>query len=645
MSLQISSHPVPLTICREHVGSKEVPALKDESSGTSFFLLKDVCGALGVAYGRVRGILHRRKAEVSTLVLSGAELKEFKATSAYAMTASHLCFVEEGGLSGILQGMGHHQNGSPLKQTAETRAELESENDRVEPDVSELVVAQQGSPSTAEEDRSTPETDDVPLGLQFRSLSPPLTPQSQRLSPLMSRANPGTSDSEVIDHAPIPRLLATPPTPGNPQRTPVPVIPESNIRPSGSHAGIGSSSEGAAGHQRGVMPDVDNEDLSRGIKSVLRFKCYTLQSFEMTPLNHLEFHGLRAFFSVPYERRRGHGRPWNKQTIAKSRERICGFLGWLKESGRSRTPSFEHFEDVDWFLIKYVDGYLSRIRGLSPGSLANHITSAIDVLRYRLAENEDPSNRTAAADPNTARLMRARNRNQTLAERDRNDKDSQTPGVIIWEQFLEAVHQERLALKTLWGTSPMPDISRELAIEVQKYVALTFYACMPPARSKEVRLLLGRLLSERESRDSLLNHISTSHGRHVAVISDYKNSLSNGQQDRIELPNDEEVLIKYLLWLMDPRVWEIVTGGKPHGFLFCKRNGDSFEDARDWTAYISGIVEQRSGISNIGPNALRHAFATFIESSDGEDQQRLRESASSAMRHTVRMQQSVYNNV
>ncbi|KAI8916788.1 hypothetical protein DFJ77DRAFT_548367 [Powellomyces hirtus] len=389
------------------------------------------------------------------------------------------------------------------------------------------------------------------------------------------------------------------------------------------------------------MPDVDQEDLARGIKSVVRFKCYTLQSFEMTPLNHLEFHRFREFFSVPYEPRRGNNRPRNEQTIAKSRERICGFLGWLKQSGRFTNPSFVNFEDIELFLTKYVEGYLRSIRELNHGSIGNHLTSAIDVLKYRsAAPNVNPK-----ANPKIAQLMRARNQEQVLAERQRRDGEPRTSIGIVWEQVLEAVRRQRFLVEQLWGPPHnSPESSYELAVQVQQYVGLAFYSSMPPGRSKEVRLLLDQILTESESRESQHNHITTLHGRYIAVISDYKNKHHWGK-DMVELPADKEILSKYLLWLMNPSVRQQITRGANHGFLFCKKSGEAFVTAAEWTTYLSGIIEAHTGVPGIGPNALRHAFTTFMETSTDEDHLRLRESVGRAMRHTSRIQQTVYNDI
>ncbi|KAI8819509.1 uncharacterized protein EV422DRAFT_568940 [Fimicolochytrium jonesii] len=137
------------------------------------------------------------------------------------------------------------------------------------------------------------------------------------------------------------------------------------------------------------MPDVDRAELGRGIKSVVKFKCYTLQDFEMTSTNHAEFHALAGFFSRPSEPLRG-SRARDAQTIAKSRERICGYLGWLKQSKWKKHPSFVDFHDLDTFLDKYIDGYLVSISGLAHGSVANAITAAIDVLKDLHAQSDEP---------------------------------------------------------------------------------------------------------------------------------------------------------------------------------------------------------------------------------------------------------------
>lgn len=71
----------------------------------------------------------------------------------------------------------------------------------------------------------------------------------------------------------------------------------------------------------------------------------------------------------------------------------------------------------------------------------------------------------------------------------------------------------------LWGSI---DTAQEdlpvLAREVQKYVALAFYSAVPPSRSKEIRLIIDRVLPATESNKCLQNHIALNHERHVLVV-------------------------------------------------------------------------------------------------------------------------------
>ncbi|KAJ3143982.1 hypothetical protein HDU89_001141 [Geranomyces variabilis] len=291
---------------------------------------------------------------------------------------------------------------------------------------------------------------------------------------------------------------------------------------------------------------------------------------------------------------------------------------------------------------KYVAGYLRSIRALGHGSIANHITAAIDVLKYRSAETSGAACISPKANPKIARLMRSRNQEQVLAERERNDSKESTSMGIVWEQYLEAVRRQRLTFARLWDLSKAgTEVTNELAVHIQRFVALAFYACMPPSRSKEVRLLLDRVLTEKESRESRRNHITLLHGRYIAVISDFKNNKTWGQ-DAIELPADQQVLLKHLLWLMTPPVRQHLACAETHGYLFCKAGVEAFIHASEWTSYLSRIVEDHTGLA-VGPTALRHAFTSFMETSTDDDHLRLRESVGRAMRHGPRIQQSVYN--
>ncbi|KAI8817222.1 uncharacterized protein EV422DRAFT_604763 [Fimicolochytrium jonesii] len=206
---------------------------------------------------------------------------------------------------------------------------------------------------------------------------------------------------------------------------------------------------------------------------------------------------------------------------------------------------------------KYVDGYPVGIRGLAQGSVANAITAAIDVHKYLdFLESESSVNRRGKS-LSIARLQNQRNKEQALAERERQGSAEETGTTILWEQFLEA-----------------------------------------------------KKCKKKESRMSLRNHIALIQGRHAIVVSDYKNRMYNGSRDTMELPNDDNLIIKYLTYLLKPEVRVLLTKGK--------------------------IVQKHIGLLNISSNALRHSFTTFMESVANEDHVRLQELTASAMRHNVR---------
>lgn len=75
-----------------------------------FFLLKDICKALSVNYSKLRGVINRGKLSVSTLVLSGPELQEFKAAADYRTIASHLAFVQDSDLKKLLKHCGFSED-------------------------------------------------------------------------------------------------------------------------------------------------------------------------------------------------------------------------------------------------------------------------------------------------------------------------------------------------------------------------------------------------------------------------------------------------------------------------------------------------------------------------------------------------------
>ncbi|KAJ3281231.1 hypothetical protein HK104_000128, partial [Borealophlyctis nickersoniae] len=633
IAVEGTSHPFEIQI--QHIEGSQLNLLKDVTTNVLYYPLKDICRVANVKYSRIRSLLHRRKVPVKKIVLGAELLQDFKVATHYETSASHLQFIDEVSLLQLLR-MGHctcldlvfGEQWPTLLSAAEQSLQTYG-NASLEPLVrsSTSTVATDDTPAAAEQSctnaiemptREEPAVYESIDSQNSVAIEEAVKGPVRNVTQLHDLLESGEMDVDVsgIDVSPVEDVMPSHDLPASGG------VEADNVSP---------CTLGTLAHP---LADVDDADLAKGIKSVIKLKCYTLQNFDMTRLNHTEFHGFREFFSRTRDPRRGNTRARNAQTISKARERICGYLGWLKESGRVKHPSFSDFEDVDTFLEKYVDGYLLLVRGLSHGTVANCITAALDVLKFRQAQSEDPF----APCDSIAKLKYRRNKEQTLAERERRLTIEDGNASIVWEQFLEAVRSQRLVVERMWtqGQTGKNDSMPLLVREMQKYLALTFYSAIPPSRSKEIRLITDRILSQTESQKCLQNHIALIHGRHVLVVSDYKNRHTNGLRDAIELPSDPEIILKYLECLLQPTMRAQITKGKQHGFLFCKQNGEAFENAGEWSMYLASIIERHVALKNISTNALRHSFTTYMESVDGVgDHTRLRESTAYAMRHTL----------
>ena len=86
-----------------------------------------------------------------------------------------------------------------------------------------------------------------------------------------------------------------------------------------------------------------------------------------------------------------------------------------------------------------------QIRGLSHGSVANAITAAIDVLKVLQAQTGDPF----AEGPHIAKLKNRRNKEQTMAERERQTAVYDDGTTILWEQVGNGLQATVLAENTM----------------------------------------------------------------------------------------------------------------------------------------------------------------------------------------------------
>ncbi|KAJ3285323.1 hypothetical protein HK104_009538 [Borealophlyctis nickersoniae] len=208
---------------------------KYSASEMIFYPLKDTCSAFLVKYSRIRSLIHRGKIRFNKIVLTGDTLHAFKLEAHYETSASHLQFIDGEGLQRILH-----------------RCGVETVRLVAEEDVTALA--------TEEVADSEPEHE------QYYHASSRMQVQSFRPAGAFVDSNQTESDPTVDD----PMTLD--------ETSSVLEITNHDHDRDTSNEEIVESDPGSA-EPEGLekcclrpMPDVDDADLSKGIKSVINFK-------------------------------------------------------------------------------------------------------------------------------------------------------------------------------------------------------------------------------------------------------------------------------------------------------------------------------------------------------------------------------------
>ena len=123
------------------------------------------------------------------------------------------------------------------------------------------------------------------------------------------------------------------------------------------------------------------------VKPVLKEKSkkYTLSEEDFSDKLKVQLANLQTFWMQVTNTRRQE-KPVNMTTHCKRKERLLGFLGWLKTHKQISHPTFENFdiehnEEFRNTYEEYLD-YLTEVRQLNSGTLVEHITAAIYVLKF-----------------------------------------------------------------------------------------------------------------------------------------------------------------------------------------------------------------------------------------------------------------------
>ena len=82
--------------------------------------------------------------------------------------------------------------------------------------------------------------------------------------------------------------------------------------------------------------------------------------------------------------------------------------------------------------------------------------------------------------------------------------------------------------------------------------------------------------------------------------------------------------------------------GKDHDFFFYNRHGNAFDSSSAIAKYLGDIFEREVSI-RASTTALRHSIVTYFNSLEESKDTSIRKSLALLMKHSVRYQESVYN--
>ena len=176
------------------------------------------------------------------------------------------------------------------------------------------------------------------------------------------------------------------------------------------------------------------------------------------------------------------------------------------------------------------------------------------------------------------------------------------------------------------------------------FVLLATFVRGIPGRSKELRTM--RLFCESE-KNMAFDYTTVESGnfivfhedqRVVILQFDFKTAKTAGPT-KIDLSHDTD-LVYYLK--LDLRIRSSLLGGKGHDFFFCNRHGGPFDSSGSFMKYLGDMFELEISI-RASTTALRHSIITYFNSLDDAKDSSIRNSLALLMKHSVRYQESVYN--
>ena len=348
-----------------------------------------------------------------------------------------------------------------------------------------------------------------------------------------------------------------------------------------------------------------------------------------------EMKELRKFYERTLNPHR-RGPPFAKATLDKLKERTLCFLFYCKNVKNIMNLSLSLLSDTNIY-TDYLE-YLRDERKLKPTTLVAHIIVAINVVKFNISQN------SPSISPEFSPVVQSYQSFQRqfqregvmLAKRSKEGLTSKSTKQFYFEHVLTTLR----SLRDKYFESTGLVKSRHL----HDFVFLATFVRGIPGRSKELRTM--RLFDERE-KGAPFDYANVDSGNYIVFQQDdlvfvlqfdFKTSKTAGPT-KIDLSDDRD-LIYYLKLYLKIRVSLLL--GKDHDYFFCNRHGSAFDGSSAIAKYLGDIFEREVSI-RASTTALRHSIVTYFNSLDESKDTSIRKSLALLMKHSVRYQESVYN--
>ena len=358
---------------------------------------------------------------------------------------------------------------------------------------------------------------------------------------------------------------------------------------------------------------------------------YSLDVQEMPLELKKEMKELERFYRADLNPKRD-GVPFSESTMEKTRERCRCFLYYVRAVHPDRELSLTLCNDTD-LVYEYVC-FLREKRKLKPSTLSRMISVMLSVVKFNYRQEAISHDKLKEVIFLRRLQSQLERENRILSKKEKEGLSGQKRA-FYHAHILQAAKSLRCKFEESSG--------RESVRFLHDFLIVSLFITIMPGRSKELRTLLVHVEATQGSLDTASvdcgNYMNFRLDGSISVTqTDFKTSKSTGPVRLTITPDD--MLAYYLKLLLRKRARLLL--GNSHNYFFVSYKGEPFVSTGSFSNYIGGIFEREVHI-RVGTTALRHAILTYFNSLEESNDQRLRESLATLMKHTVRYQKTVYD--